>query len=66
MMKNITKMGADSLAENTPRIYLPALSAQAEKLLISKRLHWAFVVRGMHNVKELNATSIRVCSSNLI
>ena len=53
MMKNITKMGADSLAENTPRIYLPNLYAQAEKLLISKRLQWGFVVRRMHNVKDI-------------
>ena len=35
-----TKMGADSLAENTPRcpqIYLPNLSAQAQKFWISMK-----------------------------
>jgi hypothetical protein len=45
-------MGADSLAENTPkcsRIYLPNLSAQAQKFwnFMKKRLDWASIVRDM-------------------
>ena len=44
-------MGADELAENTPKCpktYLPKLSTQAQKFGISmkKGLHWASVVHG--------------------
>ena len=48
---NSTKIGADKLAENTsniPKMYLPKLSAQAQKFGIfneKKRLHWASIVR---------------------
>ena len=39
MDKGLTKMGADSLAENTPcsKVYLPNLSAQARKFGISMK-----------------------------
>ena len=56
---HITKMGAESLAENTPNdpkficpICLPNLSAQAQKFWISmkKRLHWASVVHVLTNI----------------
>ena len=53
-LTHCTKMGADKLAENTTNapkseIYLPKLSAQAQKFGISlkKKLHWASIVRAM-------------------
>ena len=46
-LKVCTKMGADKLFENAPKIYLPKLSAQVQKfgILMKKGLHWVSVVR---------------------
>ena len=48
-----TKMGADSLAENNrkcPRIHLPNLSAQAQKLWISMKKGYSVSLGSLHKL----------------